>query len=41
MTLTHSFIDVALEGRIFGITYPELADYIGLVQVEIDNVDDS
>jgi hypothetical protein len=31
MTLTHGFIDVAFESRIFGIRYPELADYVGLV----------
>ena len=39
MALTHGFIDVAFERRIFGIRHPELVDYVGLVQVEIDNVD--
>ena len=41
MTLTHSFVDVAFKVRIFGIRHPELADYVGLVQVEIDNIDNS
>jgi len=41
MRLTHCFIDVALQCRIFRITSLELADDIGLVQVIIDNVDDS
>ena len=40
MTRTHSFIDVALERRVFGIRCPELVDYVILVQVIIDNVDD-
>jgi len=39
MTPTHRFIDVTFESRIFGIRYPELTDYVRLVQVEIDNVD--
>ena len=39
--LTHCFIDVALRCRIFGTTSPELTDYIGLVHIIIDNVDDS
>jgi hypothetical protein len=43
MTLTHSFIDVALKRRVFGIRRPELLDdvILILVQVIIDNVDDS
>ncbi len=41
MKLTHGFIDVAFKRRVFGITCLELADYVGLVHVEIDNVDDS
>ena len=40
MRLTHCFIDVALQCRIFRIKNFELADDIGLVQVIIDNVDD-
>jgi hypothetical protein len=40
-TLTHGFIDIPFECRILGISRPELADNVGLVQVEIHNVDDS
>jgi len=41
MMLTQCFIDVALYRRACGITgrCPELADYVGFVQVKIDNVD--
>ena len=39
--LTHSFINIALQIRIFGIRSPELFDYIRLVQVEIDDIDES
>lgn len=41
MMLTQCFIDVAFYCRACGTTgrCPELADYVGLVQVKIDNVD--
>jgi hypothetical protein len=41
MRLTHGFVDVALKGRIFGIGSPKLADYVGLVEVKIHDVDNS
>jgi hypothetical protein len=40
MRLTQCFIDVALYYRVLGTRCPELADYVGVVQVKIDNVDD-
>jgi hypothetical protein len=39
--LTQGFIDVALYCGMFAIRCPELAHYVGLVQVTINNVDDS
>jgi hypothetical protein len=41
MGLTHGFIDIALQIRMFGMRGPELLDYARLVQVKIDNVDNS
>jgi hypothetical protein len=37
-TLTHSFVDITLKLRTFGVRCPELADQVRLVQVVIDSV---
>ncbi len=41
MGLTHGFIYIALQIRVSGIRGLKLFDYIRLVQVKIDNIDNS